>query len=285
LGQSELAPVLETYTGPPEDPANLSTDSSSQVLDLEQYETFLRLHVEKTKVAMEERRPDIERMQESFLTRLTAAIKANEIPITLEEAKRRMDNAKIAFLDPDYGVSGGGHFDYEARKTVVNPFLPDEKLQRTIDHEFMHAISGRTVKIGSLTSNGQPDIFFREGVATEFTNEDGYKFDWLNEAVTERLAMQIRDETETSDNKTYAVDRKILELLTKRVALPAFYKAHFEDFDPATSTPANTVLMATLDEQFEPRILYTLDTIIKREESIEDGLRNAIAYLEALESK
>jgi hypothetical protein len=265
--------------------AGLAVDALA-ALSNEQYETLLRAHTEVIRTAIESRQPEMEALQESFLVRLEERVEAGIIPITIEEARNRLALAKPQLIDPwelNHSGSRIGDYDYASGNLRLDASLPPDVLATTYDHEAFHILAGKTVK-SSFNQDEDSDIVMSVGpeIAPNITHNERdevvhrkRRFEWLNEALTEQLSMDLRG----GETGTYSELRRILDLLNTHIPRSYFYAAYFEDFKPGEGTPAWGELQRQLNNNIERRILLTLDKMIAEADIEEDGLDSAYEYL------
>jgi hypothetical protein len=227
-------------------------------LNIHQYEAFLYAHIERMETVIDARSQEIMEMESSFNDRLGTAIDAGVVPLSRREAAQRLEHTKIVIVDPwakdpSWTQESGGHYD-QASDTIrlFNPYQPPQQLQEDIDHESFHALSAT-----------QTAGMYKGGLAISEAPEGSdatpvSRLDWLNEAVTERLAIEIRQ------HKTgvYVHDRMIVDQFTDRVPAAQFYKAYFDPVERDGTVPSFIALQDGLNKAFEPGILGTVDDLI-----------------------
>jgi hypothetical protein len=143
----------------------------------------------------------------------------------------------------------------------IDPDLDDEKMEHIMVHEVLHALSGKSFlyeegnKLVQQLKGGMLFPNFKGGTRDDL-------FEWLNESVTEKLAMMADGATRGS----YEEERKILAELCKKVPFELFQAAYFEDYDekqPAGKTTAKfTALSEAIRNAFGDRFLVRLDNYI-----------------------
>ncbi len=158
---------------------------------------------------VEQRREQVEQifpeMKRRFIERITPMIKSKRYPITLEMAKKRIEDLSVVvgFAQDE---RWGGMVDRERTGIFVSVFEVNEgHEEEIIMHELMHALAGSSVHV-ELDEHGQPEGFdvVRAGL------RDGGQFSWLNEAVTEQETLNIMGK---SDSWAYQAERALLKAL------------------------------------------------------------------------
>jgi hypothetical protein len=159
----------------------------------------------------------------------------------------------------------------------------------TLQHEHIHAVSGRKNVVSLISHDRGPGSKVyttrslpRLGASFEASKSHPKRFDWLNEAITEHINIDIKKEVIPADkyfsiDDSYYHERKMFELILAggQEPIPArlFYQAYFES---DTENPADLKHRKELYEGISraygsPRFLVELDDMIK-----EIGLKPAV---------
>ncbi len=223
----------------------------------------------------------------SFSEKLDILRQNGDLNISPEEVKKRLSDVQIFFFDK--GTKAGEKVDAKganSRYSTVhieidtnfngdeNEFLAD--LQHTFNHEMLHAISGSLF----LTTPRHLGVFntdkYRRGLVFGPTimGDDIERFSWLNEAVTETLALEM-DENKDTDFLSYKNERLLLSLLIngpvggseQKIDKKKFYHAYFESYQEKDSAENRLKywkeLIHSINSAFYPGFLLKLDKLIK----------------------
>ena len=289
----------------------LANELSKKIKNGEELPTdMLALLVSGNKNAMESIE---EELKSEYLPTMTSEFKSEVVDILVrsgfsaheaEEALRRVDTLAVHVAD---GLSAtlenmGGSYN-ESRNTVLiaAQYVTEEaqgKLKKILYHEYLHVLSGRLVyeKELELKHDSEEAIageVFDESVDYEggrvglrfnlplpFDDikgmgsiEDRDRFKWLNEAVTERLTVQMIEKRDaTVQLPAYQTEMKILDHLCSQGKEPIdfqmFVQAYFEDYKPSTghavTIPAWRALRVAINKSFSSTFLVKLDNRIRK---------------------
>ena len=237
-------------------------------------------------------------LRQSFQTRLERAIHEGRIPqIVSEVANRRMGDLDIVLVDAlsthldDY--TGAYNVDAEQIKIAEQtwddsgeesfldkifgkrPQSQDEEqevprtLEHVYTHEMLHFLAGRTILSSvDIEQDFEGEIIHQRGGLRY--NTPNRRFQWLNEAVTEGLAVEFMG---GKDKGIYRRERELLRLLqTKgKTELPEdlFIDAYFENYDPnilqKDRIPAWKKLQQAINKAYEPGFLVQIDNVVRNE--------------------
>lgn len=187
-------------------------------------QTFLKMENFRTKVFPEL----IPRIKEN----LRLAIKEQGLSITEEYFEFVFTNTKVEPIDPAKGTLDevDGKYVQSTDTIFVSTQRRIEHIEKTLTHEFFHALSGKTIihYKDKLFHDEPPSETDRIG--TYFRSGTKRTFFWMNEAITELLTMKTTNTK--SENASYPEERKLLEFFLQKIDFSFFTKAYFEHFDP-----------------------------------------------------
>jgi hypothetical protein len=246
------------------------------ISDLE-FEEMVRVHIlshNEKRDEFNERLPDI---LADFRDSAIEAIKNGYLPISVDLLESRMGETKVYLADNMEmfdDVCGTYRASTGVIKVVANP---DEKRQKEdIYHEMVHTLSGRTLLLKNKIDNEKKNVEHqRIGLSFDVVDTAGAfkekKFRWINEAVTEEIAIKLSE----SEDGTYPEERKNLNVLYGNGLLREdLYAAYFENYDPdsADKVPAWKNLTTELSK-LHPEIngIEILNNL--ENEGVEDKLR------------
>ncbi len=194
------------------------------------FEEMVRVYVNFWEKKQEEFHEKAPYMLAEFKEKTLQAIKENKLPITQELLEERMEDTRIYLADA-MSIGDCTNGDYSVKEGVVRVAYRDneEAQKKTVFHEMLHALSGRTVRLqgGDLDHQRNGLGFW---VYNSKGNKSGKQFRWLNEAVTEEITIEL-SEIEPED-AAYPRERKYLqELYNQGVSKQLVYEAYFENYD------------------------------------------------------
>ncbi len=293
---------------PPETHADNNTDLVALVgqLTSDQLESLLRNHRRRLETALANMTAELPRIQQSFLTRLDSAIQAGTIPITQDQVNHRLRNTQVKFYDPWRMIANrpntplpAADYDFSFDEIrLMNPFRSPKDIQEDYDHEMLHALAGATRKLPGTFDSRQADLSIKRGLNIGPTikatpesrhyahprrsREDGQdlirpkRFVWLNEAITEELAIAIR----TDKDGAYGDQRVIsYALQVLGISRQLLYEAYLEDFEEGVGTPKWGELQRELNDKISPRILLRLDQIMAQSTPQEERREQVLTVL------
>jgi len=195
------------------------------------FEEMLRSYVNFWEGKQEEFHEKAPYLLATFKEKALEAIKENKLPINQEYLEERIGETRI-YLGDNMSLGECVNGDYDLEDGVVRIAYRDNKnaQEKTVFHEMIHALSGRTVRLKGGNLDHQR---FGLGFSTydKQGNKNGKQFRWLNEAVTEEITIELSglDHTYAS----YSVERKYLhDLYSQGVSKKLIYDAYFENYDP-----------------------------------------------------
>jgi len=236
-------------------------------IPLDLYQRILEVHVaayyEKDKVLQEK----IPAMKSRFEDRIKKYIDPDVAD--LGKIKKKLSSVKIVsgdyLLYSDF-TKGDGDYNPDDDTAVIPTgeiaLIASGKRIDTGDyqeyvytHEMFHAVSGLAVLGGKEESETIKDLRLqRSGLLTQG------RFRWLNEALTERLAIKILG---LGDSNAYGEERDLLQIMIDRgVPEELFTKAYFEDQKPGKGAPSLKRLIKAINEKCGPKFLQETDEAI-----------------------
>ncbi len=179
----------------------------------------------------------------------------------------------------------------------ISPELSFEEKFHTLLHEFLHALSGKKVnRVRKVTKHDfeedllwtDVDIYFdhqRHGLS--FNRDYPFRrerFLWLDEAMTEQLAMDVG---KLIESESYCTERELLNLLVQSLGEEGkklFVNVYFENFNPKDESKKRHEnlrrLMKAIDQKLGERFLVRLDMFIYEQR---DGEGNLLHWMDGVE--
>ncbi len=257
------------------------------------HERLLQIHVEnfKKKQAVFEKK--LPALLKSVKKDLLTGIRKKQLPITPEliearisESTTRLQDVLRAHLKEIWGEYIG-----HTGKIHIAESVPEGYVEDVLMHETLHALAGRTAFLerymdeenkNESAYGGTLDSVAHQRTGVGF-NEDpslgsAERFKWLDEAITERLTMQL---TKTPAG-SYPKERLLLDLLLFRGKYPIdphfFVDAYFENYDPGNTekVPAWKTMMFVITKSYKPGFLTEIDKMVQ-----EKGVDVAIQFMKA----
>jgi hypothetical protein len=298
----------------------LQADQFISGLDYLDFEKFLRNHI----TAEHKRNENLEKIykeyQRKFITKITSAAVEGLLPADLDikRAERRIRNTRLIGIDLlGYEGAEGSYFKGAHDIYIVNlasldgqleplspHFLSKEYQEQILTHEDLHAISGMGVLYNTLevSEDIEPDLLdfhrvFKIGLSFSFGVAkkgklglgQSSRFEWLNEAVTEKTTIKIED---VDDSDSYKKARLLYELIrqkgSKELPENLFMEAYFEDYNPNAPAgkrlPKWSKLRRVINDAYDRRFLIELDDLILAYDllGMDTGIDKAIEFMEKL---
>lgn len=235
------------------------------------YRRILELHAVKHEQKDQGFQEEIPAMQERFVR----LIKKSGLPISYEDAQKRIAQVRVIVGDSiGYSVSSEilGEFDPEHDLAVISleeisiladapeeMKSQDERRFQTYTHEMLHALSSRSV-LGDV----QEDDGALESVRVQRLglSMEG-RFRWLNEAMTERMTLELLGESDGS----YPKERSLLSVLLEQgLSYACLREAYFERHEPPTSGLGLKhwrEMMNSFNQTFKQGFLVKLDNYVR----------------------
>jgi hypothetical protein len=170
-----------------------------------------------------------------FKEQTKKAIDEGVLPLTMDEVDKRLAAMSIRLVDRVSNVFEeplGSHYA-NARTIVIGSGIKPEMQEHAIFHELTHALSGRTIIKQTKRDSEESSVDHQRVGLTFYSTKSGEEkkpkiFRWLNEAVTEEIAIQLHGEL----GLIYRKERHALQkLYAKGVPRELVYKAYFENYD------------------------------------------------------
>lgn len=230
-------------------------------------------------------------LKKDFHERMTTASKEGIFSIDstileerIRDTKAELADALYASLEEYYGA-----FKVDSNKVLLASHIVKKKnlTKKVFIHEMLHAVSGRTI-IGSNLGSKNYEVWVVTGhqrVGTDFEGEFIAKprFEWMNEAITERLTEKLADQKEKGKWESYKSEQRLLQLLqengTQQIPDKVFFDAYFENLDPKAPPekriPKWRELRKQINGAFDPGFLIRLDNYVS-----EQGVEAAVTQME-----
>src|SRR3989344_3794392 len=159
------------------------------------FEEMVRVYVKLWEKRQEQFHERIPQILATFRDTALQAIKEGKLPITEELLEERMGDTRV-YLADDLQIKQCTSGDYDVGEGAIRVAYREniEAQEKTVFHEMIHALSGRTILIEE--KGYFPDemlehqrVGFRFNVYDKNGDWAGKRFRWLNEAVTEEIAV------------------------------------------------------------------------------------------------
>ena len=237
-------------------------------------EAYSQAAAEQLKDSQKETRQATEELKD-YLYR---EIDKGALPLSREQVDQRLGLIAVYAIDPLKRPLQEtlGEYDEHSNEVLIDMWLSPKDARHVVQHELWHALSGRTIKEKGAETGEEPDerLLGRQGLRFVVPeNPQQTRFGWLNEAVTETLAISSSgSELET----VYEYERTLLQEIARQahVDVTDFYPAYFEHYLPGQATtgvPAWKELNQKLDAAFPqlqreggPGFLRTMDQAVDR---------------------
>lgn len=224
-------------------PNGLSSDSAKnflfKIIDGSIYdETLLALakkHLEDIHEQEKQLSVIFEETRSEFENKIKDAVSKGELPEEALHALGRLDSVVINISDRLTSINSRtlGTMGHDGSMTASNEQLQTgliPGLKKTICHELFHEISGKSVTVRSKTiENGNliRSTFYRKSGVRLFSPDQVHTPNvWLNEAITEWLALRISGYRE--DNTNYAYKGSV-SYVDERKELDRLFEAGLEE--------------------------------------------------------
>lgn len=175
-------------------------------------------------------------LETEFLQGIEVLYKQKLFPLSPEEVRERMRPVRVTLADASATTfeNAVGFYDSELQRVDINidyfgKYGSSELLKSTLWHEWMHAISGRTLIGEVLDESENPDPeegtyipVRQQRVGLRFKDSENgrpawQRFRWLNEAVTEYVSKQVYQGVEKPEllpfMSSYTKEQELLNLL------------------------------------------------------------------------
>lgn len=244
------------------------------------FQYILTNHVGRFRETLGEFQTAIPFFQDSFQRRFAQKIIARGF-IDNETVQRRMAGTIVVLGDAlrdDLTADRGGYFDSETDTVMIAQQDFENLGEHLYTHEMLHALSGRTLVLRTDAPLAYME-FEAQRIGFRFQNVKQGRFRWLNEAITEELAIGL---TGDKEDRIYKQERNLYKLLrTKgKMVIPEelFLAAYFENYDPSLPPgeriPQWKKLYSAINEAYEPGFLVRLDKMIQK-----GGIETALLFI------
>lgn len=191
----------------------------------------LERHIAEFKIRAETILAKAELARNGFLEAARKEIKNGQLPITEELLERRVKETAIYVTDQMVDSRAG---TYKNHVITLVDTADESDIEHAVYHELSHACSGRITaksKIGDMYLIENVRIGLSTMQRGTDTSPYQRKMDWLNEALTERMALRLLGKP--NDNRARVYERAALNTLFQRgLSEEMAYDAYFENYDP-----------------------------------------------------
>jgi len=209
-----------------------------------------------------------EQLENNFLKKFEEFKIKNNLETNELEIARILKSTQLYPVDPLCAALEGVGGRYFNKFHRIEIDLTTDKFDHVYNHEALHAISGRTI----LYEKGDDYPRYsslRDGLYFTNKNKEIYSkekesFRWLNEAITEKMAMELSGE----QTACYANEINVLDILIEKsngsLKNSDFYSAYFEQYDSSSSEklPSWKSLFKKIQTIYDKTFLQKLDRII-----------------------
>lgn len=280
---------------------DLAQPSQQYVLTDKELISFIKHRKSELESKMKYVEAETERWKHDIREMIEQVNRDSVMHIPQERAFQKLDTLHVTVVESLSAAlkDRGGSYDSGSHTARLSSGLPPEEMFFVMIHETVHGISGRSeVLVRDIQFDGQLNRMddIRLGVSftdTTETKKSEYipNFNWLNEALTERAAIELAKKHEQASQVTswaYPGERALLDLLVENgVPLSVFFDAYFEDYTMKDAgehrTPALQTLFQKAHDVFGKRFLVDLDVYLRFEE--DEVMRKARAQSVADEWK
>lgn len=210
-------------------------------------------HLESMREQQEQLDGIVAETKERFRSVMEEAVAQGWLPASAETALPRLDDIVVQVKDRLTAMDSGVlATNAQGLITVSNAQLTAEsipRLKKSLFHEFLHELSGKSITITTTTIDGPRPIEMRRSMQRKsglvLKNEAGARYEWLNEAVTEWLALRLSgyagdagEDGEYAGSTSYPEERRQLDRLLhggleERFVTDAYFENITSDQDPA----------------------------------------------------
>ncbi len=241
--------LIKIFEDVPSDPAELASKILNKIGQAPQELTELLYAVSKFHSARFEKEKlefekFVQQTKESFKLSIAEAVEAGSLPEEALKSLWRLEGVGVFLKDilSDPTWPNVAAYDPALAKIEVGSDLVEiegwERIRKTLFHEFFHVISGKAInfkeKIGSIedieSARGKIEgvLDIKHGLQFKTPNGSHYVNSWINEAVTEYLALQFSG---FEGEGSYSDERSDLSrLLEKGLDAKLVFRAYFENF-------------------------------------------------------
>lgn len=237
----------------------LSVDQAAQGfrdkrIGLELFYRLLKKHIELFYEKVERVTPLVEKFKGEFLAAMAAAIEKGGLPLTEDQLRERLGRDKISFTEtldmPDLGRHIGGY-------SYISVDLSEKRLKHSVFHEQTHAAAGHSIDPSTGRSpEGRQEQKSGLAVVMQLSDQEPMRarFEWLNEAVTERVTLQLLEQGgESLDEGIYGPERNVLNSLieggvSEELFLRAYFDGHETGLGRMSELPSWAALISRMEE-------------------------------------
>jgi len=235
----------------------LYTAAKRHLMSIERREQFLQEAARKIKM--------------EFITALREGVSSGFLPKIVLQSLSRMESVTIYLRDTmgnTQSMQSGelASCDAVSRKIGILSELAQEssfsQLRNALFHEFLHILSGQsiTMQTGAQGDAGESVIFLKK-IGVKITGSTA-RYTWLNEAITEWLALKLSGYTSDQNERAYKgsmayiAERKELDrLLESGVEKSTVVEAYFENFP--TNQPVALIRLIQKINEFEGKFGFS----------------------------
>lgn len=229
--------------------------------------TIIKNNIETWKKQSVEFEKEAKIMKEKFMYQIKNKIDNDELSLPFDYVKKMADTSEFQVVDPVSAKLREVYGDYVPETHTIRMSLstPKDVRQHVFTHEMTHALSGKQEILSYYTDIPKQMMSDLENIRVGTRLKD--KFTWLNEALTEKISLEIIDKPEI-ESVFYTDERKILNFLIDHLKIPKelFYDAYFENFDPEKENhkqPNLKKLFEFTNKNFGHKFLVNLDKLIE----------------------
>lgn len=187
------------------------------------------------------------------------------LPVEAQNALARIDGLPTYLVDRFNAQSGtdathGSLGSIHVRDDLLEPGREDE-LHGALTHEFLHELSGK-----SITAWYDDDTLFdarERKIGVSLNGRGRESFDWLNEAITQWLTMELRGEDGFGKGSYFRERRWLRELLEQGLSIRLVLDAYFENITNEQPKKERgqlfTKLVKAVNELLGPRAFTVLE--------------------------
>ncbi len=191
----------------------------------------------------------VESTKQDFRRVISDAVKEGWLPEEAQESLKRIDSVKVVLMDrlENMHSSVMGDSADSGRIRVSNERLINKEidlLKKTLFHEFLHELSGVSIVVATKIEEGRFPIHHlyerKSGVVVHEIDSFYTKNQWLNEAITEWLALKLAAKIGYVEDKDKEVYKGSLSYISERKELDRLFdaglnektvvEAYFENF-------------------------------------------------------
>jgi hypothetical protein len=240
------------------DELHLASLFVNDIFDDDTFETLVRHHLSVFQKKEEEFEWSLPHTLADFRDAVSKAIDEKLLPIDKNLIESRMAEVKVSLVDNLQVVKDiDGDYSPLTGSIRILDSIPELDRYRAIFHEMVHVLSGKTIlKKNKEIPDDKPlmsDISIQKtGLSFDMEGESGYRFNWLNEAVTEEINVFLTN----TDVGRYREERNMLaELISNGIDKSKIYCAYFENYNPEleSKVPEWKALTKKISEVFPER--------------------------------